>query len=150
MLGKDVIQLKVKYYLTSDKIKLANYIRETKGKVVSALDQVNTLYVEYNSKKIGVLASCNLVQWVEAISGPDIKDDREGRSLHRSNAINTQYISGRKYDGSGVVIAIADDGDIGPHIDYEGRLTSHSAGPGGSHGDMTTGIMSVLETWILK
>ncbi|MBL4593284.1 MAG: S8 family serine peptidase [Flavobacteriales bacterium] len=141
MIGKDVIQLKVKYYLSADKIKLANYIRNSKGKVVSALDQINTLYIEYNSEKIEVLASCNLVQWIEAISSPDVKDDREGRSLHRSNAINTQSISGRKYDGAGVVIAIADDGDIGPHIDYEGRLTLHSGGPGGSHGDMTTGIM---------
>lgn len=37
-------------------------------------------------------------------------------------------------------MALADDGDIGPHIDYKGRLTSFTNGNNGTHGDMTSGI----------
>jgi hypothetical protein len=141
LIGKDNIQLKVKYFSKEDKLNLTRYIVENKGKVTSSLDETNTLYIEYNSKKIVNLAKNATVQWVEAISCPDVKDDTEGRSLHRSNAINTEFTAGRKYDGSGVVIALADDGGIGPHIDYEGRLTQYITGSGGTHGDMTTGIM---------
>lgn len=70
-----------------------------------------------------------------------IPDDREGRSLHRSNVLNADYGAGRHYDGSGVTIGLADDGPIGPHIDYTGRLTQLITGAGGSHGDMTAGIL---------
>ena len=141
LLGKNNIQLKVKYYSKKNKAALQQYIEKNNGKVVGSLDEINTLSIEYGIKQLKSLASNSIVQWIEPISAPDIKDDREGRSLHRSNAINTEYLSGRKYDGTGVVIAVADDGGIGPHIDYEGRLTQYVSGSGGTHGDMTTGIM---------
>ena len=69
------------------------------------------------------------------------KDDFEGRSLHRSNAINVDYGAGRHYDGSGVVLGLADDGPVGPHIDFTGRMTQLTTTGSGSHGDMTAGIL---------
>lgn len=65
-----------------------------------------------------------------------------GRTSHRSNAISTSYSGGRKYNGNGVKVMLQDDGIIGPHIDYTGRLpmqflTSNS----GDHGDHCAGII---------
>ncbi len=87
------------------------------------------------------LANLQYVQYMEAVPPPPTKDDTEGRSMHRSNAINTDYGAGRHYDGTGVTVALADDGTIGPHIDYEGRLTQHATANNGNHGDMTAGIL---------
>lgn len=86
------------------------------------------------------LASEPWVYFVNAIAPPDLPDDTRGRSLHRSNTINNDYISGRRYDGTGINVAIADDGFVGPHIDFQGRMTNFATGAGQSHGDMCSGI----------
>lgn len=80
-------------------------------------------------------------QYIQVSPPPPTKDDFEGRSLHRSNAINVDYGAGRHYDGSGVVIGLADDGPVGPHIDFTGRMTQLTTSGSGSHGDMTAGIL---------
>lgn len=50
---------------------------------------------------------------------------------------------GRHYDGTGAVAALADDGPVGPHIDYQGRIdqSNTTGATNGNHGDMTTGIL---------
>ncbi|MEY3444906.1 MAG: hypothetical protein RLZZ519_3187, partial [Bacteroidota bacterium] len=63
------------------------------------------------------------IQFIEPIAAPSTPDDFAGRSLHRSNCINTDYAAGRHYDGTGVTVGLADDGTIGPHIDHQGRVT---------------------------
>lgn len=80
------------------------------------------------------------IQFVEPIAAPSTKDDYAGRSLHRANAINTDYAAGRHYDGTGVTVGLADDGTIGPHIDFTGRVTQFATSNNGNHGDMTAGI----------
>lgn len=69
-------------------------------------------------------------------------DNLVGRSDHRSNMIATDYFGGLKYDGTGVKIALNDDGVIGPHIDYQGRLINQFIGfNNGNHGDHCAGII---------
>jgi hypothetical protein len=80
------------------------------------------------------------VKVLEQDPGVPVKDDLRGRSLHRSNTINVAYANGLKYDGKGVAISLADDGNIGPHIDFKGRLTDLTNGNFGTHGDMCSGI----------
>ncbi|MFN3918599.1 MAG: S8 family serine peptidase [Flavobacteriales bacterium] len=60
---------------------------------------------------------------------------------HRSNIINTAYASGLKYSGKGVTIMMQDDGVIGPHIDYQGRIDHRTGTNGGNHGDHVAGII---------
>ncbi len=91
-------------------------------------------------EQLNSLVNLPFIYFIEPVSMPSTPDDTEGRSLHRSNIINSDYTTGRHYDGSGVVIGLADDGEIGPHIDFKGRVTQHLSGLGGNHGDMTSGI----------
>lgn len=81
------------------------------------------------------------LSYLMAVPPAPTPDDFEGRSLHRSNAIASDYGAGRHYDGTGMVVGLADDGIIGPHIDYTGRLTDYATSNNGSHGDMTAGIL---------
>ena len=83
------------------------------------------------------LAALTPVFYMEAIEGTPVPDGLLGKTSHRSNLISGG--PGIGYDGTGVVMGIADDGGIN-HIDFQGRLTDHNSNQGGTHGDMVSGI----------
>lgn len=114
---------------------------QTRGcTVIESFDESFQVSVSVHEIDWLALAQCAFVKHIEPLN-PQTPDDTKGRSLHRSNAINTDFGAGRHYDGAGVSIGLADDGEVGPHIDYSGRMTNtFSTGAGGSHGDMTSGI----------
>lgn len=93
--------------------------------------------------KIETIASLVFVKWLEQIDPPSVHDDTRGRSLHRVNAIDTDYASGRHYTGDGIGVMVRDDGIVGSHIDFEGRIdNSWASGTGQNHGDGVAGIMT--------
>lgn len=134
------IQLNVKYYSKRDKLDLINSIEKNNGLIQYDIQETNVLIIQLELNKMMDLANNPLVQWIAPIAPPSVKDDTRGRSSSRASSIDTDYGAGRKYDGTGVVVALCDDGLIGPHIDYEGRLTQHTVNNTGNHGDMTSGI----------
>ncbi len=89
------------------------------------------------------LSNLAYVKWVEIISAPPVKDDTRGRSLHRASNLDTQTESGRNYTGKNIGVLCRDDGIVGPHIDFQGRIdNSMASGTGQSHGDGVSGIMA--------
>ncbi len=89
------------------------------------------------------LSNISYVKWVEQIVAPDEKDDDRGRSLHRANGLDTQGAGAWNYTGVGVGVMVRDDGIVGPHIDFQGRIdNSLASGTGQSHGDGVAGIMA--------
>ncbi len=114
------------------------------GAVENIQEYNRILFIRVDEKEIQNIAALPWVFFIEPIAPPSTPDDTRGRSLHRSDAINQlDYLPGRHYDGSGTAAALADDGVVGPHIDFQGRLTNHSTNaPGGTHGDMTGGILA--------
>ena len=89
------------------------------------------------------LANQPFVKWVELIVAPSVPDDTRGRSLHRSSNLDTQTSAGRNYTGLNIGVMCRDDGIVGPHIDFQGRIdNSLASGTGQSHGDGVSGIMS--------
>ncbi len=89
------------------------------------------------------LSNLPYVKWVEVLVAPSIKDDTRGRSLHRSSNLDTQTGAGRNYTGAGIGVMVRDDGIVGPHIDFQGRIdNSMASGTGQTHGDGVGGIMA--------
>lgn len=89
------------------------------------------------------LADLPYVKWVELIVAPSTPDDTRGRSLHRANGLDTQTGAGRNYTGAGIGVMVRDDGIVGPHIDFQGRIdNSFATGSGPDHGDGVGGIMA--------
>lgn len=89
------------------------------------------------------LSNLSFVKWVELIVAPDVPDDTRGRSLHRSSNLDTQTSAGRNYTGLDIGVLCRDDGIVGPHIDFQGRIdNSQASGTNESHGDGVSGIMS--------
>lgn len=93
---------------------------------------------------INKLAEIPYVTYVECVEMPPVADNVIGKALHRSNTLNTSFPGGRNYDGSGMKIAMGDDGIIGPHIDYSGRVDMSNVPPNednGNHGDHIAGTI---------
>lgn len=89
------------------------------------------------------LASLPFVVYIESIYPDPEPENYTGRTLHRGNAIATGLSAGRHYDGTGVNVMLQDDGDIGPHIDFTGRIAAQYVGYfGGDHGDHCAGIIA--------
>ena len=81
--------------------------------------------------------------FIGLVPAPSVKDDILGRALHRANVIDAIYPSGRHYNGEGIGVLCRDDGDVGPHIDFTGRINNFDAEAGpGTHGDGVSGIMA--------
>ncbi|MDP2422826.1 MAG: S8 family serine peptidase [Bacteroidales bacterium] len=102
----------------------------------------NTLIVRANPDQIQWLASQAFVYYIEPVNPPGFPENDTGRTLHRSNTINNDQPLGRRYDGTGVRVMLQDDGIIGPHIDYQGRVPmQYMSNNSGDHGDHCAGII---------
>ncbi len=72
---------------------------------------------------------------------PKVENNRE-RTNHRNNWLAQEFPGGRKYNGQGVNVMIQDDGIIGPHIDFTGRIIKQYSNFSGTyHGSHVAGII---------
>lgn len=116
-------------------------LASTFGKVLATRPENHVIDLRIPENSLYLLATQDWLLYVSAIAAPSQPEDTKGRSLHRSNVIDSEFATGRHYDGSGVTAAVADDGFVGPHIDFTGRLFNYATGSGQNHGDMTSGIL---------
>jgi len=93
-------------------------------------------------EEIDALAAVPFVNYIEPRYPDPVHDNYTGRTSHRSNAIANDFEAGRHYDGTGVSVMLQDDGKIGPHIDFAGRIKEQFPSAfGGDHGDHCAGII---------
>jgi len=111
--------------------------------VVEQFKNSDLIQLSIPSDAINQVASLPFVKWVELTAPPSIKEDVRGKSIHRSSNLDTQTLSGRNYTGEGIGVIVRDDGIVGPHIDFQGRIDNTSAGgTGQTHGDGVAGILT--------
>lgn len=103
----------------------------------------NFLRVRFPLHKLNAVAALPYVEYLEPIDAPGIPDDQRGRALHRSNLLDPAFSTGQRYDGTGVRVLVRDDGAIGPHIDFQGRVNNAFTTPEmGNHGEGVAGILA--------
>ena len=134
------MDLMIEAHLDITPANLIAYLQNEGFKILSENQTAEYIEVRIPKNKLNSLAAKDIIKIIDYIPAPPEKEDEKGRTLHRANMLDSEHPLGRKYDGTGVSIAIADAGVIGPHIDIKGRVTSVSVVPTGTHGDMTTGI----------
>lgn len=107
------------------------------------LVHANMIFVEVDPSMIDHLIAQPFVKYLDITPDPGTPESDNGRFLHRANAIDGDYYGSRDYDGSGINVAVNDDGYVGPHIDFKGRLNQEEVAGDfvGTHGDMVTGIV---------
>ena len=105
-------------------------------------DEPQVVRVHVVPHALRALAAHPAVQFVQQKEAPAEPENNVGRKNHRTNAIQNEYTGGRAYDGTGVVVGHGDDGDIGPHVDFTGRiLANYSNASQGNHGDHVAGTI---------
>ena len=78
----------------------------------------------------------------ELVDEPGKPEYIEDRSGHRGNWMSQDFAWGKQYNGDDVAVMLQDDGLIGPHIDYTGRLREQFITfNNGNHGDHCGGII---------
>tara|TARA_B100000809_G_scaffold76068_1_gene73782 strand:+ start:221 stop:3835 length:3615 start_codon:yes stop_codon:yes gene_type:complete len=121
-------------------------INDLASKQISVKQQYkgsNNIDLSIPNNCLDELSNLSYVKWVEVIVAPSIKEDTRGRSLHRSSNLDTQTGAGRNYTGKNIGLLCRDDGIVGPHIDFQGRIdNSMASGSGQTHGDGVSGIMA--------
>jgi len=133
------------------KLVVAFYPNLTNKQIEAVLQKVGCEYVFRPSKgfvqvtisqnKIADLVAQPLIYFVQEEEPPGEPENNRARNSHRVTAVQANYPGGINYDGAGVLVAHGDDGDIGPHIDYTGRLTSYAGPSQGNHGDHVAGTV---------
>ncbi len=145
VVGKYDINVQIHYFWKKSE---AYYDLQKRGFMVVSDNNPMTrsLTVRVRKSDIEQLAALPYVRFVDFGLGENIPEDNKGRTSHRSNMLNSDSRNGLKYDGSGIGIAWGDDGSVGPHIDFQGRLinpipyTEANDLPESTHGDMTAGV----------
>jgi len=128
----DLPQKTVQEFCAFDKIELLEF---------NGYNSVMKISIPRN--RVEEISKLAYVAYLDLTPGESIPDDTGGRSLHRANAIDADFPSGRHYNGEGVAVLTRDDGAVGPHIDFQGRINQDFVGPSrGSHGDGVSGIFA--------
>ena len=138
---KNKVELYIQIHKGIELEAIKGQLRKNGAEVILERSTINSLHIIIDPKDIDALASEAYVRYIQLPLPPPEKEDTRGRSLHRSNALTSEYGAGRKYSADGVNLAVNDDGQVGPHIDFQGRLDQTGADNfGGAHGDMVAGI----------
>ena len=140
--GENILITLILYDGTDSRYAISE-LEKMKIRVVEEFKGTTYLHLSIPDNCLTELASMPFVKWVELITAPSIPDDFRGRSIHRSNGLDTMQGLGTDYTGAGVGVMVRDDGIVGPHIDFQGRLdNSRASGTGQTHGDGVAGIMA--------
>lgn len=143
--GQEQVEVLLYYYGNIDDAPVLTAL-ESAGLGIEVMEKdlyTNTLQIELPADRLQQLAQLPFIQYLEWAPPLGQPESDDGRNLHRSNLVDSDYFTGRHYDGTGVAVAVNDDGFVGPHIDFKGR-TEQSDVAGdmtGSHGDMVAGIL---------
>jgi len=125
---------------TSDVI---NQLAQRQIALVKQYDGATELELSIPDNCLEDLSNLPFVKWIDVTYPPDVLDDRRGRSIHRSNNLDTQTGAGRNYTGDGIGVLCRDDGGVGPHVDFTGRANGLYFNNGNNtHGDGVSGIMA--------
>lgn len=140
--GDGQIELLVSYFSTLDPNMVIDAIQAAGFQVVHREDHGQYAHVIAPIDNITALAGQPYVLYIEPVYIDPVPDNYTGRTLHRSNAIANDFDAGRQWDGTGVNVMLQDDGVIGPHIDYQGRIMAQYVTHNwGDHGDHCAGII---------
>lgn len=142
-LRKDKVEVLLKYYASIPSEDVLAFCRAEGIEIIRHNGINNFMRAAIPQDKVEAISMLPFVAYLEMVAEPGQPEDVPGRGLHRSNAIDTETPSGRKYTGEDVKVLVRDDGFVGPHIDFQGRISQDVSGDGGiDHADGVSGIFA--------
>ncbi|MBQ21154.1 MAG: hypothetical protein CMD31_10395 [Flavobacteriales bacterium] len=140
LFGIDQIELNTMYFPTVAKTTAESKLKSL-GAEITMSNDANIIRFRIPLNKVEVVYSQPEFYYFEQLDEPQEPENFRARTSHRSNTIATNYVGGLNFDGSGMTVMMQDDGIIGPHIDYQGRIDQRVTTDGGNHGDHVSGTI---------
>lgn len=137
--GKN-LTLSVFYFKNVSKSLVENLLEKNNIKILNSSDHFPLIKIKLPLTVIDEILELPFISYVGQISKPGKPEGDPSRHLHRSNILDADFPTGRHYDGTGVKVMVRDDGAVGPHIDFQGRLNQDN-NYGGGHGDAVAGMV---------
>ena len=106
----NMLSVKVLLYKNADLSNFSKFCRSKNYQIDDVNDVSNSITLTIDPANLSSLSEINEVWYIEPIDPPGFPENKTGRTLHRSNAINTNYSTGRHYNGEGVNVVMQDDG----------------------------------------
>lgn len=126
----DKINVDVSFINCVSKTQIVNSLNNSGAQFeVSSNSTGDILTLKATAANIQKIASNPLILYIEPATQRGIVEDYQAISNHRLTSIQTSdnWSNGKKLDGSGITIAIGDDGNLGDHIDFQGRILVNSS-----------------------
>ncbi|MCD4683921.1 MAG: S8 family serine peptidase [Bacteroidales bacterium] len=140
--GNDEIAVIVSYYSNINMASAKNSISPFILSITQTDDFAKSQIIQAKISNLEQIINQPFVSFVEPLYPDPQPENYTGKTLHNSNVLDSDYDAGRHYDGTGINIMLQDDGIIGPHIDYEGRIgNQYITSNYGDHGDHCAGII---------
>lgn len=146
LFGEDQIELIAAFFDPFDSDDASESLSSIGGTLVSINSAQKTMNVRVPLTQLDALYALPRFYYFETLPDTPQPENLLGRNNHRSNVLYTDYANGLQYNGEGVNVMMQDDGEIGPHIDYTGRIDQAncngcSTNPADDHGDHVSGTI---------
>ena len=128
-------------------VEIQSTFRETQDvTVLESFPLLNQLTIRVKLSQLDALYGLEELYYFEPISEKGQPENKVERSDHRANFLRSDNPNGLFYRGEGVTVMMQDDGYIGDHIDYEGRIDQSgcsgcSTDDADNHGDHVAGTI---------
>ena len=99
--------------------------------------------VEITLKPEDIYAVANLpfIAYLEEMDKPGEPENNTARTNHRISSVQANFPGVTHFDGTGVTVGHGDDGVLGEHVDFTGRVSGLLGSNGGDHGDHVAGTI---------
>ncbi|MEM9919216.1 MAG: S8 family serine peptidase, partial [Bacteroidota bacterium] len=138
----DGIELMVRIHEGLDMRAVENRLKAMGCSIQKALPGLQLFRLRIPEANISELESFAAVSFTEFAPEAGQPEGLGGRTLIRSNVLSH---SSRNYTGEGITALVFDDGYVGPHVDFQGRINQQTVPVsfgGFEHADMVSGILA--------
>lgn len=147
LFGVDQIELEASYFKELDETIVEEQLVSIGAQIIDKNTSQQVFTVRLKLSDLDALYSLTAFYYFDVLTPESIPENGNARANHRSNVLWTENGAGLKYNGTGITIMMQDDGMIGPHIDYTGRIDQSncvgcSTSDANTHGDHVSGTIT--------
>ncbi len=119
---------------------MQNALSNYNATIMQSAPQFRSFVVRAQQSNFKQIATIPFVQWMEFIEAPNTTENLPGRTLHRTNVLQS---GPRNLLGNGINIGIWDGGSLGTHADFlpAGRVTNVETPAAIQHGTHVAGTV---------
>jgi len=137
------LEVLLKYFKPIDAGQIVDFCKTEGIDIVRDNGINNYLRARIPMAEIDRIAQLPWVNYLEVAPPPGQAEDRWGRNFHKANLLEKHYGAGQELTGEGISVLVRDDGFIGPHADFQGRLIQEDLEDNETqHADGVAGIFS--------